>query len=343
MINSKSLPPPGGAGSSALSDSTQPPHSRQQPIARHASAPPTPLACSVLKRHARLSYLSHFELLDVPENADGETIRRAFQQAVQRFHPDQLTGQYAPLQPLAKEIVCRIGAAYRVLENDATRQQYRTSLEQSTHLRAVRSSMPPARSSNPSFRASSLPGARPSSLAFRASSIPTGRASVPGPSPSRPDLPATASNAGLDMSGTGTPEKDFAAARIHLGRGAVDEAFTFIERACVAEPENAQYGALHAWLRVQRGELALGPVADEIVMTLTWAVRQRRHDLEIRMYRGRVLQRLGRRDEAIRDFSVVASMDETNLEAISEVRLHRAREEQKAAASGVRTRLFKKS
>jgi tetratricopeptide (TPR) repeat protein len=145
------------------------------------------------------------------------------------------------------------------------------------------------------------------------------------------------------MSGTGTPEKDFAAARIHLVRGAVDEAFTFIERACVAEPENAQYGALHAWVRVQRGELALGPVADEIVTTLTWAVRQRRHDLEIRMYRGRVLQHLGRRDEAIRDFSVVASMDETNTEAISEVRLHRAHEEQKAAASGVRTRLFKKS
>jgi Flp pilus assembly protein TadD len=95
--------------------------------------------------------------------------------------------------------------------------------------------------------------------------------------------------------------------------------------------------------RCGRGELALGPVADEIVMTLTWAVRQRRHDLEIRMYRGRVLQRLGRRDEAIRDFSVVASMDETNLEAISEVRLHHAHEEQKAAASGVRTRLLERS
>jgi hypothetical protein len=108
-------------------------------------------------------------------------------------------------------------------------------------------------------------------------------------------------------------------------------------------PRTPQYDALHAWVRVQRGELALGPVADEIVMTLTWAVRQRRHDLEIRMYRGRVLQHSGRRDEAIRDFSVVASMDETNLEAISEVRLRRAHEEQKAAASGVRTRLFKKS
>ncbi len=56
------------------------------------------------------------------------------------------------------------------------------------------------------------------------------------------------------------------------------------------------------------------------------------------MYRARVLQRLGRNDEAIRDFSVVASMDARNLEAVREVRLHQAREDHKAAlAAGLWT------
>ena len=75
--------------------------------------------------------------------------------------------------------------------------------------------------------------------------------------------------------------------------------------------------------------------------TLTWAVRERRTDLEIRLYRGRVLKLLGKMDEAIRDFSVVASTDEQNLEAVREVRLYRAREEQKASASGFFSAFFK--
>ena len=89
-----------------------------------------------------------------------------------------------------------------------------------------------------------------------------------------------------------------------------------------------------------RGELK-GAAAAEILDTLTWAVRERRTDLEIRLYRGRVLKLLGKLEEAIRDFSVVASMDDQNLEAVREVRLHRAREEQKASASGFFGALFK--
>jgi tetratricopeptide (TPR) repeat protein len=135
------------------------------------------------------------------------------------------------------------------------------------------------------------------------------------------------------MAGPWTAEKAFAAAKIHLRRGALDEALAHIEQACIAQPEHAQFRALHAWLRVERGELTDGPIAEEILMTLTWAVRQRRNDLEIRMYRGRVLQRLGRSDEAIREFSVVASMDDTNQEAVREVRLHQARQDHRAAVA----------
>ena len=127
-----------------------------------------------------------------------------------------------------------------------------------------------------------------------------------------------------------------------MKRGAIEEAAALVERACLAAPEHPQYRALHAWLRVERGELQLGPVANEIVAALTWAVREQRTDLEIRLYRGRVLKRLGRHEEAMRDFSVVASMDQKNLEAVREVRLYRAREEQRAASSAFLAKFFKR-
>lgn len=223
------------------------------------------------------------------------------------------------------------------------------------------SSLPSPKPSNPAFRTTGTPTSIPpssgvlrsgSSPAFRApvsppfrpSSLPSPRQSSPAFRPtsqSRTNLPAASAGTLPDLAGAQTADKAFEAARIQLRRGAIAEAFVLAEHACSAEPEQPQYRALHAWLRVQQGELKPGPVADEILMTLTWAARLRRTDLEIRMYRGRVLQRLGRHEEAIREFSVVASMDEKNLEAIREVRLHRAREESRAATSGMFSKLFK--
>ena len=171
----------------------------------------------------------------------------------------------------------------------------------------------------------------PSSGVLRSGSNPALRAT----SRSRTDLPAATPNTLVDLTGAAPAEQAFECARIQLRRGAFEEAFALVERACSAEPEQPQYVALHAWLRVQRGELKPGPVAEEILATLTWAARQRRTDTEIRIYRARVLQRLGRHDQAIREFAVVASIDEKNLEAIREVRLHRAREESRAATSGM--------
>ena len=143
-------------------NSSQPPRSREQLSQQLAAPSPNAIASLVMQRHSRLSHFNHFEVLDIPESADRETIRRAFQQAVRRFRPDQLVGEYVRLQPLAKEIVCRIGLAYRVLEDDASRAQYRRSLAEYPHLGATRSSMPSPRASHPSLRPSSLPSPRPS-------------------------------------------------------------------------------------------------------------------------------------------------------------------------------------
>jgi curved DNA-binding protein CbpA len=350
MTNFKASVPPRAVGSSSAS--LPPQRTPHHPVSsgQHLSPPPASgIAAQVLARHAQLSRFTHFELLEVSEAADQETIRRAFNQAVRRFHPDLLCGEDERLRPLAQEIVCRIGAALRVLEDPSTRRQYLQSLRSVPSVRPSQpgfraSSMPSARPSQPGFRASSMPGARASQPGFRASSMPHARASQPGVRASTPaGLRARRSSVSMPAAGGWTPEQAFAAACIQLKRGASQEAMVLAEQACAAEPENPQYRALHAWLRVERGELQPGPAADEILATLTWAVRERRTDLEIRLYRGRVLSRLGRRAEAIRDFSVVASMDEKNLEAIREVRLYRAREEQAAANSGVFSKLFKRS
>lgn len=137
-----------------------------------------------------------------------------------------------------------------------------------------------------------------------------------------------------------TPRKAFEAARINLKRGALSEASAFAQQACDGEPECLQFRALHAWLRVQRGELQGEADAAEVLAILTRALREQRHDLEIRLYRARVLSRLGRMEEAIRDFSVVASMDPRNLEAVREVRLYQARTQRQSSLSGVLSKVF---
>lgn len=313
---------------------SQTPQSHERPLRNEGALPKGSLAYLVLQRHARLAQLNHFEVLDVAEHASAEAIRRAFQQAVLRFHPDRLQGEHERLRPLAKEIVCRIGEAYRVLEHDGGREQYRRSLAEYPHLAAVRSCVPSTRPSGPAARASSIPTARPDTLAIRPSSAPTLAEHAATLPPDGRSLPLSACSEELAPEHGRTPAQAFASAKIQLAHGAIEDALALIEQACRAEPGHPRYHALHAWVRAQQRVLEPGPLADEILMTLTWAARERRTDLEIRLYRARVLQRLGRHEEALRDFSVVANMDPTNQEAAREVRLHRARQEQKASASG---------
>lgn len=98
-----------------------------------------------------------------------------------------------------------------------------------------------------------------------------------------------------------------------------------VGQLCALHPEQVQYLALHAWLRVIGGELRAGPTGDAILNTLNRAVNERRDDLEIRMYRARVFQRLGRAAEAFRDFSFVAHANPSNMEAVREVRAYDAK------------------
>lgn len=210
----------------------------------------------------------------------------------------------------------------------------------------VSSLTPPFRASEPAFLASYLPGPRESVPAFGASSIPSPAwgepafraSSLPSPAWTEPPLrastlpcpssriptipiPGESEPSVSDPIRVGwTPEQAFAVARIQLKRGALEEATTLIDQACAAAPAEPQYRALRAWLRVERGELEPGLVADEIVATLTAAVRHQPTNSEVRLYRALVLQRLCRNEEARRDFEAVAIMDPGNRQAARALR-----------------------
>jgi tetratricopeptide (TPR) repeat protein len=115
------------------------------------------------------------------------------------------------------------------------------------------------------------------------------------------------------------------AARICLRRGRAEDAFMLMEQACALAPRNVQYQALLAWLKVERGDVRPEDDAKPIAELLTRAVHEYPDDLEVRLYRARALQRLGRSADALLDFAFVASADPCNVEAARELRLHRMR------------------
>jgi curved DNA-binding protein CbpA len=141
---------------------------------------------------------------------------------------------------------------------------------------------------------------------------------------------AMTNGAGLD------PDRLFQAARICLRRERAQDALTLVTRACAVAPHDLRYQALFAWLTVRRGGLRPGPEADQILELMDRAASTHAQDLEIRLYRAHVLQKLGRAEEAFHDFCFVANADPLNADAAREVRLY----EMRADASGSYPRIF---
>ena len=133
----------------------------------------------------------------------------------------------------------------------------------------------------------------------------------------------------------------YQAAQECVGRKQFARAETFARQACEADPQSAEYLALHAWLRVQGGELSQPVRATQIMALLDRAVMKERESVSIRFYRAQALKRLGRDAEAYRDFRFVARRQPDHLDAVREVRLHemRARNEERKKSS-VFSKLF---
>lgn len=136
-------------------------------------------------------------------------------------------------------------------------------------------------------------------------------------------------------------ERAFQAAMLCISRKQFDRADAFARQACEANPMSAEYLALHAWLRMQLGDLAHPLRASEIVAQLDRAVMKERESVSIRFLRAQVLKRLGRQDDAYRDFRFVARRKPDHLDAVREVRLHEMRmRNQQKKSNGVLSKLF---
>lgn len=132
----------------------------------------------------------------------------------------------------------------------------------------------------------------------------------------------------------------FVAAHEHAQRQQLEAAEKLARQACEQDTGNAEYLALHAWLRAQLGELANPEHAAQIVAALDRAVLKDRESVAIRFYRGQVLNRLGREDDAVREFRFVLRRDPGNVDAARELRLYEMRKREPQKKPSLLAKLF---
>ncbi len=115
---------------------------------------------------------------------------------------------------------------------------------------------------------------------------------------------------------------DFQKAEIMLKRHDNEAALRFAQAAAEADPTQAEYLALYGWLvSMKTDKVAVQKGKD----MLDRAVSMDPDSDRALYYRGTVLKRLGKLDEAVRDFRRAADLNEKNLDAVREVRLHEMR------------------
>jgi curved DNA-binding protein CbpA len=114
------------------------------------------------------------------------------------------------------------------------------------------------------------------------------------------------------------------------------------ERAYKTDPEQAEYGALYAWIvahnpaQKQKNYAALLEILDK-------AVKSEPENVRVHYYRATVLKRAGKQEEAIKEFRFILSREPNNLEAGRELRLHKMRSpEKEPTTGGVFGKLFKR-
>ncbi len=139
----------------------------------------------------------------------------------------------------------------------------------------------------------------------------------------------------------------FQKAEILLRRGKLAEAEAEARVAYEGDREQAEYGALYAWIRAQLLDSEDRAGFRELLQIANKAVEREKEHVRIRFYRGMVLKRAGEVDKAIRDFKFVAEADPRNVDAQREIRLYRMRRtgsssKPPAPKEGLLGKLFKK-
>ena len=132
---------------------------------------------------------------------------------------------------------------------------------------------------------------------------------------------------------------NYAKAEHFLKRGDNAEALKFARLAADGDPERGEHHALLGWLE------SMLPDKTAVISGLKKVEHALKIDPEsdrALYYRGAILKRLGKQEEAMRDFRRAATINPQNIEAQREIRLHGMRSEKPAAPGGLFSRWFGK-
>lgn len=138
---------------------------------------------------------------------------------------------------------------------------------------------------------------------------------------------------------------EFQKAEIHMRRREYGQALGFVRSALAKSPEEADFHALYGWILHLTNPGPEAPL-EEILRSLDRALKNNARHERAHYYRGVILKRLKRDNEAVRHFRVAAELNPHNVDAAREVRLASMRRDSKpppsGQGSGVLSRLFKK-
>ncbi len=110
----------------------------------------------------------------------------------------------------------------------------------------------------------------------------------------------------------------FRLAESALQRNDLAQAERLAARAVTSDPDQVDYAALHTWIRATvAGD---DDAAIEGIQTLTRLLLQEADNERVLLHRGKLLKRVGRMREALRDLERVAHLNPRNREAASEIR-----------------------
>ena len=113
----------------------------------------------------------------------------------------------------------------------------------------------------------------------------------------------------------------------------------FPAAAADADPERGEYLALVGWLESMG---SAKNAARDALAILNRALAIDADDDRALYYRGAIYKRLGREDDAIKDFRRAVTLNPQNVDAVREVRLHGMRSEKSAPQGGLFSRWFGK-
>lgn len=112
---------------------------------------------------------------------------------------------------------------------------------------------------------------------------------------------------------------NFAKAEHFLKRGETQRALEHTKLAADADPERGEYIALLGWLESMGSSKT---AVQDALMTINRSLKIDPDSDRALYYRGAVLKRLGKDEDAMKDFRRAATLNPQNLEAVREIRLH---------------------